>query len=108
MPQPIPAEIPQPPPEHAVETSSRIQQRNERQTEMMQAIQQIQRDQHYYANLHNQGMAKLFEEMRALTHCVDAIQEYTQHVGLDPNQRGRSERARARARARRAQHNGEE
>lgn len=55
-----------------------------------------------------QGMAELSEEMHALTHCVDAIQEYTRHVGLDPTQRGRSEHARARVRARRAQRHGEE
>lgn len=122
--------MPQPPPDHAAETSSRNQRRNEhrpstmediyaeilrhnqrmeeRQTEMMQAIQQIQRDQHDYANWHDQGMAELSEEMHALTHRVDDIQEYTQHVGLDPTQRGRSEHARARVTARRAQRHGEE
>ena len=60
------------------------QRMEERQTEMMQAIQKIQRDQHDYANWHDQGMAELSKEMSALTHHVDAIQEYTQHEGLDP------------------------
>lgn len=122
--------MPQPPHEHVAETSSRNQRRNEcrpatmediyaemlqhnqrmeeRQTEMMQAIQQIQRDQHDYANWHDQGMAELSKEMHALTHRVDSIQEYTQYVGLDPTQRSRSEHAQARVRARRAQRRGEE
>ncbi|XP_050878877.1 uncharacterized protein LOC127082694 [Lathyrus oleraceus] len=66
---------------------------------MMQAIQQIQRDQHDYANWDDQGMAELSEEMHALTHRVDAIQEYTQYMGSDPSQHGRSEHAQARVRA---------
>ncbi|XP_050920170.1 uncharacterized protein LOC127137792 [Lathyrus oleraceus] len=118
-------EMPHPPLEYAAETSSQGHRRNERrpatieyiytemlrhnqrmeerQTEMMQTIQQIQRDHHDYANWHDQGMVELSEEMSALTHRIDSIQEYTQHVGLDPTQRGRSEPARARARACRAQ-----
>lgn len=117
--------MPRPPQEHAAKTSSRGQRRSERrpasmeniygemlrhnqimedrQTEMMQAIQQIQWDQHGYANWNDQGMAELSDQMNALTYRVDAIHEYTQHVGLDPTQRGRGERARARARARRSQ-----
>ena len=84
------------------------QRMEDRQTEMMQAIQQIQRDRHDYASSHDHGRAELSDQMSALTYRVDAIQEYTQHVGLDPTQRGRGERARARARARGSQQRNDE
>ena len=72
--------------------------------EMMQRMQQMQRDQHDYANWTDQGMWDLSNQMHDLSVRVDDLHEIFYHVGVGNNQpphqgaRGRGRRGRARGR----------